>query len=137
MPSYSKLCVQCKKSFDCKKLDRLFCSECRLARRSSNKKSARQKKLAHYRMMDKIHAHNRRARGGNFHLRRDRLEEIIKENSECVYCGSRDRLTIDHMIPVKRGGNNEITNLVPACLACNSGKKDLMPLNFICKLLRR
>jgi 5-methylcytosine-specific restriction endonuclease McrA len=42
----------------------------------------------------------------------------------CVYCGSNKKITIDHVIPVSRGGVHGVGNLVPACLSCNSSKRD-------------
>jgi hypothetical protein len=40
----------------------------------------------------------------------------------CNYCGSTIKLTIDHVMPLCRGGTNDLDNLVPACRACNSQK---------------
>ncbi len=40
----------------------------------------------------------------------------------CCYCGSRDHLTIDHLLPKKRGGEDSSDNLVWACRSCNSSK---------------
>ena len=40
----------------------------------------------------------------------------------CVYCGSRQSLTIDHLVPRIRGGSDEADNLVYACRRCNSSK---------------
>ena len=40
----------------------------------------------------------------------------------CFYCGSLDKLTIDHKLPISRGGDNDFNNLVPACRSCNSRK---------------
>lgn len=45
-------------------------------------------------------------------------------NSACIYCGSFDRISMDHVVPIYRGGSHGIGNLVSACLACNSSKKD-------------
>lgn len=43
----------------------------------------------------------------------------------CAYCDQNDRpLTIDHVIPVARGGSNTKTNVVPSCHSCNSRKRD-------------
>ena len=48
----------------------------------------------------------------------------IKEqwNNRCVYCGSTDNLTIDHIRPKTKGGRDEAKNLVPACQSCNHQK---------------
>jgi 5-methylcytosine-specific restriction endonuclease McrA len=42
----------------------------------------------------------------------------------CVACGATKDLTIDHVIPLRKGGTNFIENLQPLCRACNSSKKD-------------
>jgi 5-methylcytosine-specific restriction endonuclease McrA len=42
--------------------------------------------------------------------------------NRCAYCGSEERLTIDHVIPLARGGSHWPSNLRPACLSCNSRK---------------
>ena len=40
----------------------------------------------------------------------------------CGYCGESAPLTLDHRIPLSRGGTNAIENLIPACGTCNSRK---------------
>lgn len=44
----------------------------------------------------------------------------------CVYCGAawwrRGRLTMDHQLPLKRGGKHSPDNMVPACRRCNTAK---------------
>lgn len=40
----------------------------------------------------------------------------------CFYCGASGRMTIDHVVPLARGGKHEADNLVPACQSCNSSK---------------
>jgi hypothetical protein len=42
----------------------------------------------------------------------------------CAYCGSRKRITIDHVLALNAGGLDEIANTVPACCHCNSSKRD-------------
>lgn len=46
----------------------------------------------------------------------------------CNYCGSTDKLALDHIFPQKFGGHDNAENLIFACRTCNSskGKKDLM-----------
>ena len=86
--------------------------------------------------MSKVYSYKRRMNGGDPHLRREHLSDVILSNDACVYCGCSEKLTIDHILPINRGGTNDIYNLVPACLSCNSAKRDKMPLNFICELIR-
>lgn len=48
----------------------------------------------------------------------------IKEHwqNQCVYCGSSDNLTLDHVQPKAKGGHDTTNNVVPACLSCNQSK---------------
>jgi 5-methylcytosine-specific restriction endonuclease McrA len=48
----------------------------------------------------------------------------IKEHFQhrCVYCGSTEQLTIDHIKPKTSGGRDEARNLVCACRTCNHAK---------------
>lgn len=48
----------------------------------------------------------------------------------CGYCGSGGRLTIDHLVPLSRGGSDASDNLMPACIGCNSSKHDRSELEF-------
>ena len=40
----------------------------------------------------------------------------------CSYCGSSGEMTLDHVVPISRGGVHGVSNLVPACNPCNSSK---------------
>jgi hypothetical protein len=40
----------------------------------------------------------------------------------CAECGTRDDLTVDHVIPLARGGTNHISNMQVLCLSCNIRK---------------
>ena len=45
--------------------------------------------------------------------------------SRCVYCLRKmERLTMDHLTPISKGGSHTASNIVPACLSCNSSKHD-------------
>jgi 5-methylcytosine-specific restriction endonuclease McrA len=58
----------------------------------------------------------------------------------CHYCGKRvgaGALTMDHVVPVSRGGESRKGNVVPACEACNKGKKSLTPAERILADLER
>lgn len=45
----------------------------------------------------------------------------------CAYCKTARATTIDHVVPISKGGRDEIDNVLPACGSCNSSKnnKDL------------
>tara|TARA_B100000700_G_scaffold312628_1_gene396496 strand:- start:955 stop:1326 length:372 start_codon:yes stop_codon:yes gene_type:complete len=41
---------------------------------------------------------------------------------ECAYCGSDKDLTIDHIVPRSKGGNDFTKNVVCCCHDCNQSK---------------
>lgn len=47
---------------------------------------------------------------------------LLKYRRRCAYCSGRRRLTMDHVVPLARGGTHSKDNVVPACLSCNSRK---------------
>ncbi len=54
-------------------------------------------------------------------------------SGECYYCGRKFEqkdLTMDHKIPLSRGGRSSKDNLVPACKECNNAKKNLLPAEW-------
>lgn len=51
-----------------------------------------------------------------------RLHVLSRDGNRCVGCGTKDDLTIDHILAVKRGGANDIVNLQTLCRSCNSRK---------------
>jgi 5-methylcytosine-specific restriction endonuclease McrA len=50
-----------------------------------------------------------------------------RDNYKCQYCGKRNELTIDHVIPRSRGGKDVWENVVVACLRCNINKGSKTP----------
>lgn len=51
----------------------------------------------------------------------------IRDNHTCVYCGTNAELTIDHVIPISRGGKTSFENCVAACRTCNHKKGSRTP----------
>lgn len=48
---------------------------------------------------------------------------FIRDGHTCRYCGATDTpLHCDHVVPLSRGGSNEMSNLVAACQRCNLSK---------------
>ena len=56
-----------------------------------------------------------------------RFNVFLRDRFECQYCGSRDDLTFDHLIPRSRGGRTTWDNVVTACSPCNLKKGGEMP----------
>ena len=61
---------------------------------------------------------------------RTRFTVMHNSNFCCHYCGklsSRETsLVVDHVIPVAKGGTDDIENLVASCEECNQGKSDML-----------
>jgi 5-methylcytosine-specific restriction enzyme A len=57
----------------------------------------------------------------------------------CYYCGqptAPGELTMDHIVPLARGGKSTKGNLAPACKTCNTQKKQLLPMEWEAYLKR-
>lgn len=51
----------------------------------------------------------------------------------CHYCRESfppKELTMDHVIPIARGGRSEKFNLVPCCKGCNTQKRQMLPAEW-------
>lgn len=59
-----------------------------------------------------------------------RLALYIRDRFQCAYCGrdlrhaAPNEITLDHLLPRSAGGSNEATNLITACVSCNSSRQD-------------
>jgi 5-methylcytosine-specific restriction endonuclease McrA len=66
-------------------------------------------------------------------LRRSRWWKNRVANGTCHYCGGHfppDELTMDHLVPIVRGGRSVRGNVAPACKECNNRKKHMLPLEW-------
>ena len=66
-------------------------------------------------------------------LRQSQWWKRRKNTGLCHYCGERfnpTELTMDHIVPISRGGKNNKGNVVPACKGCNNNKKYLLPIEW-------
>ena len=51
----------------------------------------------------------------------------------CHYCGQKtppNELTMDHIVPIARGGRSAKGNVVPSCKDCNNKKRQLLPMEW-------
>ena len=64
--------------------------------------------------------------------------ELRRKSTCCRYCGrklSRTQQTLDHVVPLCRGGADELANLVLACQQCNTIKADRTPAEWAADIL--
>lgn len=55
------------------------------------------------------------------------------QKGACYYCHrkvGREQLTMDHVVPLSRGGKSRKGNIVAACKECNNKKKYLLPIEW-------
>lgn len=66
-------------------------------------------------------------------LRESQWWKNRKGEGLCNYCGKRvnpRELTMDHIVPLIRGGKSVKSNLAPACAECNAKKKYMLPIEW-------
>jgi 5-methylcytosine-specific restriction endonuclease McrA len=73
-------------------------------------------------------------------IRATRNNIIWRDKNTCQYCGyvgTSSNLTLDHVLPKSRGGDNSWLNLVTCCKKCNQKKRDRTPEEADMKLLNK
>lgn len=63
-----------------------------------------------------------RANGGTRLWSKIRERILIRDGYCCQYCGQEDARTVDHILPISKGGTDDPDNLVAACSRCNYSK---------------
>ncbi len=53
-----------------------------------------------------------------------------RDNYQCQSCGKKQHLNIDHIIPLAKGGSNDMSNLQTLCQTCNQQKKHHLDPRF-------
>lgn len=69
----------------------------------------------------------------------ERAAVYNKTEGHCAICGEfvpYTDFTVDHIIPLAKGGNNDLSNLQCACNVCNRIKQDILPEDLMKKLTR-
>jgi 5-methylcytosine-specific restriction protein A len=85
-------------------------------------------------LVDASPEHVRREREKARALRKSGWWQRRLSRGLCAYCGRRfppRKLTMDHVVPVARGGRSVKGNVVPACKECNDKKKLMTPAELI------
>jgi 5-methylcytosine-specific restriction enzyme A len=73
--------------------------------------------------------HIRREKEKARQIRQSQWWKNLRARNHCHYCGKTvpaRKLSMDHRIPISRGGMSERKNLVPSCKSCNNKKKNMM-----------
>ena len=66
-------------------------------------------------------------------LKKSRWWQNLIQKTNCYYCGvslTKLDVTMDHVVPISRGGRSTQGNLVPACKACNTQKRSLTAVEW-------
>lgn len=77
--------------------------------------------------------HIRREKAKARELRGSQWWKRKRSSGRCHYCGRTFKpadLTMDHLVPIVRGGTTSQGNVVPACKECNNNKKYLLPMEW-------
>jgi 5-methylcytosine-specific restriction endonuclease McrA len=92
--------------------------------------AARNEKVPEERRL--IQARRRAARRTGGDLTDAEWQEILEAfDSRCAYCDSPDRLELEHVVPLSRGGRHTKSNVVPACRPCNRSKGNKTLAEFL------
>ena len=62
--------------------------------------------------------------------KRIRGRVLRRDGYICAYCGQMAN-TVDHILPVSKGGTDDMENLVAACTSCNSRKSNKLSVFFL------
>jgi len=78
--------------------------------------------------------HNKREKSKAKELRKSHWWKNLVSSGICHYCKDKfspSELTMDHILPICRGGKSVKGNIVVCCKECNSNKKYLTPAEII------
>lgn len=116
-----------------------FCSRACFFEGTASQWSSHREYLRHKRSEDpdrfRAYVRNRRARkkaADGEHTAEEFRAKLERYGGRCHWCRRPIRGTphADHLIPLSRGGSNDISNIVPACAKCNLTKSAKMPWEF-------
>jgi hypothetical protein len=109
--------------------------------RANAEKSREQARRWHAANPDKVKERNRRRLAWKRAARRTALHPVTRAqidarfalwSNRCAFCGvaaghernrGYERLTVEHVLALTKGGLDEASNIIPACSTCNTGKK--------------
>lgn len=110
------------------------------ASRKFNKTETRKASNKRYRLSEKGKAYTRKwnlirkklkGRLVKFHTEKEWRECLERYGNRCAKCGVRQQLTRDHIIPLSKEGGDEIENIQPLCISCNSSKNAFTMVTYL------
>lgn len=143
-------CLDCNKFLDTKSFSdskrgsfgkSSYCKKCASKRKSKDKEGQNRRAKQYrakgtYRPAHRLRQFNRKAT-----IKATSDGTVTKEftlqlldTEHCTYCKKftdKTNRTLDHVVPLNKGGIHSATNLVMACVSCNSTKKDLDLKEFL------
>lgn len=121
-----RICIKCSKVIT-KGSKKYRCMKCYILEKKKNKLP-----IEHFRLMKRLHQSKRlfkQKSNGRCDFTREEWLEIIKNSKGiCKNCNLKKELTIDHIIPLSKGGEHTKTNIQAICLSCNVKKSNHLPL---------
>lgn len=74
-------------------------------------------------MYQNVHRRLARKRNALGHFTRKQFRELCAiYSNKCLCCGEKLKLEADHIVPLARGGSDDISNIQPLCRNCNAQK---------------
>lgn len=166
MKNWSRKFDNCQKcsTTDRPHLSSGLCKKCYQKKYRQSHKEERKEEKRRYRQSAKRKEGNKKyaqsTRGREFHRMCDRKRRAIKESLNfweswmndswegmlnqtkgyCPKCNKHvgtDKLTMDHIIPLSKGGLHRIDNVQPLCILCNCSKWDKIELNPKKEMLKK
>lgn len=68
---------------------------------------------------------------GSRHVSDKLRQKIMKRDKVCIWCGATDKLEIDHIVPISKGGESVEKNLQILCRSCNRKKRAMSPVEQV------
>ena len=88
---------------------------------NANGRKWRKENYEKWSLINRRNQYKRRLAIGRF-TNEEWLRILKKHDNSCAQCGTKEKITIDHIIPISKGGANWANNLQPLCLHCNVKK---------------
>ena len=129
------ICRECQKTFEAIRSDAVFCDHACLYR--YRYRNNRAELIAKVRIWQQNNTGSVRVYKLNNKIKRsgtqgsissaEWLKVLKRQNNSCYYCDRNDlKLHIEHVVPLSRGGNNQLGNIVGACPPCNLSKGSML-----------